>query len=210
MIRVAIIEDEREIREGIRELVESTEGFQCAAAWSSMEEALQSIAAATPDVVLVDIGLPGITGIEGIRMIKERHPPLVLVVLTVFEDDHRIFEALCAGASGYLLKKTPAARLLEGIRDASGGGAPISPEVASRVIALFRQTRPEPDAQYDLSPHEVRLLKLLIAGHNYKTAAVELGVTFHTISFHMQRIYQKLHVHSKSEAVAKVLRKHII
>jgi DNA-binding NarL/FixJ family response regulator len=158
----------------------------------------------------VDIWLPGMTGIEGIRLIRERRPGIVLLVLTVFDDDQRIFEALCAGASGYLLKKTPAARLLQGIRDAVAGGAPISPEVASRVIALFRQARPEPDDGHGLTPHELRLLKLLIAVHNYKTAAVELGVSFHTISFHMQRIYHKLHVHSKSAAVAKVLRKQIV
>lgn len=210
MTKVAIIEDQREIRDGICELVNSAERFRCVGAWASAEEALREIGQVLPEVVLVDIGLPGITGIEAIRTIHEKHPAIVLVVLTVFEDDRRIFEALCAGASGYLLKKTSAARLLESLRDAAAGGAPISPEVASRVIALFRQVRPEPNVEYALTPHELRLLNLLIAGHNYKTAAAELGVTFHTISFHMQRIYQKLHVHSKSEAVAKVLRKQII
>jgi DNA-binding NarL/FixJ family response regulator len=162
------------------------------------------------DVVLVDIGLPGKSGIEGIRLLKERNPELVLVILTVFDDDRRIFEAICAGASGYMLKKTPAPRLLQGIRDAAVGGAPMSPEIAARVIALFRQTRSAPPEDHDLTPHEVRLLKLLVDGHNYKTAAAELSVSVNTISFHMRRIYEKLHVHTKSEAVAKALRNQIV
>ena len=158
----------------------------------------------------MDIGLPGKSGIEGIRLLKESYPELVLVVLTVFDDDRRIFEAICAGASGYLLKKTPAPRLIQGIRDAAAGGAPMSPEIAARVIALFRQTRPAPPEDHDLTPHEVRVLKLLVDGHNYKTAAVELSVSVNTISFHMRRIYEKLHVHTKSEAVAKALRDQIV
>ena len=134
----------------------------------------------------------------------------LLVVLTVFDDDQRIFEAVCAGASGYLLKKTPAPRLIEGIREAAAGGAPMSPEIASRVMALFRQVRPAPAPGHDLTPHEQRLLQLLVDGHNYKTAAVELGVSVNTISFHLRRIYDKLHVHSKSEAVSKALRNQIV
>ena len=131
-------------------------------------------------------------------------------MLTVYDDDERIFGALCAGACGYLLKKTPAARLLECLREAVDGGAPMSPEVARRVITLFREIRPPQHADYHLSPHETRLLKLLVEGHNYKTAAVELGVTVNTISFHMRHIYEKLQVHSKSEAVAKALRNRLI
>ena len=209
-MRVAIIEDQREIREGLCELIDGSEDFICSATFGSIEETLPKIGSDLPDVALVDIGLPGLSGIEGIRLLKERYPGLVLVVLTVFEDDQRIFDAICAGASGYLLKKTPAARLLEGIREALCGGAPMSPEVASRVIAMFRQVRPAPHGNHDLTPHQQRLLKLLVDGHNYKTAAVELGVTVNTISFHMRQIYDKLHVHSKSEAVAKALRNHIV
>jgi len=158
----------------------------------------------------VDIELPGKSGIEGIRLLKERHPKLVLVVLTVFDDDRRVFAAICAGASGYLLKKTPAPRLLEGIREAAAGGAPMSPEIAARVIALFRQSRPPAAEDHDLTPHEVRVLKMLVDAHNYKTAAVELSVSVNTISFHVRRIYDKLHVHTKSEAVAKALRDQIV
>jgi DNA-binding NarL/FixJ family response regulator len=210
VISVAIIEDQREIREGLRELIGGAEGFRCSATFGSVEEVLPRIGNDLPDVALVDIGLPGKSGIEGIRLLKERYPDLVLVVLTVFDDDRRIFEAICAGASGYLLKKTPAARLIQDIRDAAAGGAPMSPEVAARVIALFRQTRPALPEDHDLTPHEVRVLKLLADGHNYKTAAVELSVSVNTISFHMRRIYEKLHVHTKSEAVAKALRDQIV
>ena len=210
MIRVAIIEDQREIREGLRELIDGAEDLRCSAAFGSVEEVMPRMGSDLADVVLVDIGLPGKSGIEGIRLLKERNPELVLVILTVFDDDRRIFEGICAGASGYMLKKTPAPRLLQGIRDAAVGGAPMSPEIAARVIALFRQTRSAPPEDHDLTPHEVRLLKLLVDGHNYKTAAAELSVSVNTISFHMRRIYDKLHVHTKSEAVAKALRDQII
>jgi len=132
------------------------------------------------------------------------------MMLTVYEDDERIFDALCAGACGYLLKRTSPARLIESLREAVQGGSPMSPEVARKVVALFREFRPPERADYQLTPHETRLLKLLVEGHNYKTAAAELGVTFHTVHFHMRNIYQKLQVHSKSEAVSKALRNRII
>jgi DNA-binding NarL/FixJ family response regulator len=209
MIRIAIIEDQREIREGLRELIDGTDDLRCSDAFSSVEEMLPKIGSDLPQVVLVDIELPGKSGIEGIRLLKERYRALVLVVLTVFDDDRRIFEAICAGASGYLLKKTPAPTLVQSIRDAAAGGSPMSPEIAARVIALYRQTRPSA-VTHDLTPHEVRVLKLLVEGHNYKTAAVELGVSVNTISFHMRHIYEKLHVHTKSEAVAKALRNQIV
>lgn len=209
-IRVAIIEDQRPIREGLALLIDNTPGFSCKGTYPSMEETLRQISAAIPDVALVDIGLPGMSGIEGIRLLKVRHPNLQLIVLTVFDDDTRIFDAMCAGASGYLLKKTPPARLLEGIREALSGGAPMSPEVARKVVTLFRQFRPPAYADYKLTPHELRLLQMLVEGHNYKTAAGELSVSVNTVSFHMRSIYSKLRVHSKSAAVAKALRERLI
>jgi DNA-binding NarL/FixJ family response regulator len=210
IIKVTIIEDRREIRESLSILISGTAGFECIAAYRSMEEALPRIGAKLPDVVLTDIGLPGMDGIEGIKILKEKHPNLLLVMLSVYDDDERIFDALCAGACGYLLKKTPPARLLEGLREAVEGGSPISPEVARRVVSLFRDIRPPERAEYDLTPHEKRLLKMLVEGHNYKTAALELNVSVNTISFHMRHIYEKLQVHSKSEAVAKALRDRLI
>ena len=209
-IKVAIVEDRREIREGLAMLIGGTEGFQCTGGYRSAEEALEKIEHNQPDAVLMDIGLPGMSGIQALQLLKERYPKMLLLMLTVYDDDERIFDAMCAGASGYLLKKTPPAKLLESLREAVAGGAPMSPEVARRVIALFREIRPPERANYDLTPHETRLLKLFVEGHNYKTAAAELGVTVHTVSFHLRSIYDKLQVHSKSEAVAKALQNRLI
>ena len=209
-IRVAIVEDRREIREGLATIINGTPGFRCTGAFRSMEEALDRIGQDLPDVVLNDIGLPGMSGIDGIRILKERYPDLVVLILTIYDDDDRIFDALCAGASGYLLKKTQPARLLESLSEAVAGGAPMSPEVARRVIAIFREFRPPDSTTCELTPHEVRLLRLFVEGHNYKTAAAELGVTVHTVSFHLRSIYEKLQVHSKSAAVAKALRSRLV
>lgn len=203
-VRVAVVEDQPRIREGLRFLIDSTGGYRCVGAFGSVEEALAGLPDA--DVVLMDIGLPGRSGIEGIRILKERRPQLLLVALTVYDDDERIFQALCAGASGYLLKKTPPDRLLDGLRDVVTGGAVMSPEIAARVIALFKDHRPPEKVDYHLTPHELRLLRLLGDGHSYKTAAGELGSSINTVGFHMRSIYLKLQVHSKSEAVAKALR----
>jgi DNA-binding NarL/FixJ family response regulator len=209
-IKVAIIEDRREIRDGLAMLINGTQGFKCTGSYRSMEDALPRIGTDLPDVALCDIGLPGMSGIEGMRILKDKFPALLLLMLTIYDDDERIFDALCAGACGYLLKKTPPAKLLEGLREAVDGGSPMSPEVARRVIALFRDIRPPERADYELTPHETRLLKLLVEGHNYKTAALELNVSINTISFHMRHIYEKLQVHSKSEAVAKALRDRLV
>jgi DNA-binding NarL/FixJ family response regulator len=211
VIKVAIIEDRREIREGLAMLIGGTPGYSCTGSYRSMEDALPRIAVPDlPHVALCDIGLPGMSGIEGMRILKERFPNLLLLMLTVYDDDERIFDALCAGACGYLLKKTPPLRLLESLKEVVTGGSPMSPEVARRVIALFRDIRPPERADYELTPHETRLLKLLVEGHNYKTAALELKVSVNTVSFHMRHIYEKLQVHSKSEAVAKALRDRLV
>lgn len=210
ILTTAIIEDQSEIRAGLEMLINGWPGFRCTGAFGSMEDALAGISADVPQVVLVDIGLPGMTGIEGIPLLLKKFPRIIALVLTVYNDDNRIFDALCAGASGYLLKKTPPARLLECLREAVAGGAPMSPEIARRVVTLFQDFRPPDKAEHELTPHEVRLLQLLAEGHNYKTAAEELGVTVNTIAFHMKHIYEKLHVHSKSEAVAKALRNRIV
>lgn len=209
-VKVAIIEDQRKLREYLAVLINGSDGFRCTGSFRSMEEVLARIGSDLPDVALVDIGLPGMDGIEGIRILKERYPKMILLVHTVYDGDERIFDALCAGASGYLLKKTSPTRLLESLREAVSGGAPMTPEIAHKVITLFRDFRPREEPDEELTPHELRLLEMLVEGHNYKTAAAELGVTTHTISFHLQRIYEKLHVHSKTEAVAKALRNRLI
>jgi len=206
VVRVGIIEDKRELREGLMMLINGTPGYRCVQASRSMEEALVKVRLELPDVMLVDIGLPGMSGIEGTKILKERYPSLLIVALTVFDDDDNIFAALCAGASGYVLKKTPPARLLENLKELVSGGAPISPEVAARVIKLFKNYTPPVGAKTRLTQQETEILKLLVEGHNYKTAAAELDITSNTVAFHLRNIYQKLQVHSKSEAVVKALR----
>lgn len=210
VLKVTIVEDIKTLRDGFRMLIDGSEGFHCVGSFRTMEEALDKISANPPNVLLADIGLPGMNGIEGVRRLKARYPDLIVLMLTVYDDDERIFDALCAGACGYLLKKTPPARLLESIKEAAHGGAPMTPEIAHRVVDLFRQIRPPQRADYNLTPHELRLLKLLVEGHNYKTAAVELDITFNTVCFHIKQIYEKLQVHSKSEAVAKALRNRLV
>jgi DNA-binding NarL/FixJ family response regulator len=205
-IKVAIVEDQREIRDGLAQLINVTPGYRCTGVYASMEEALEKLPKNLPDLLLSDIGLPGIDGIRGVSILKERYPELVILMLTVYDDNERIFDALCAGACGYLLKKTPWAKVMESLKEAVEGGSPMSPEVARRVINLFREIKPPKEAEYELTPHEVRLLRMLVEGHSYKTAAAELHVSVNTIKFHLRHIYEKLQVHTKSEAVAKALR----
>jgi DNA-binding NarL/FixJ family response regulator len=206
IIEVAIVEDRQATREGLALLIDGTEGFRCSGSYRSMEAALAAIGDRIPDVALVDIGLPGMSGIEGVRVLKERYPSLNLLMLTVYDDDKRIFDAICSGATGYLLKKTPPAKLLESIREAVEGGSPMSPQIARRVIRLFQRVRPPQRVEQDLTPHETRLLRLLVEGYRYEDAARHLKVSINTIRSHIKQIYGKLQVHSKSEAVAKALR----
>jgi DNA-binding NarL/FixJ family response regulator len=209
-IRVVIIEDLREVREGLAMLIGGTSGFCCAGSYRTMEDALNGITGSRPDVILTDIGLPGMDGIEGTRLLRDRFPTVAILALSVYDDDTNVFNAICAGASGYLLKNTAPARLLESLREVVDGGAPMSPDVARRVITLFREFRPPARASYDLTPQETELLKLMVEGHHYKTAAREMGISINTVSFHLKHIYEKLQVHSKTEAVAKTLRERLL
>ena len=209
-VRVVIIEDLLEVREGLAVLINGTSGFECTGRFRTMEEALAGIDASRPDVILTDIGLPGMNGIEGTRILSARYPDVPILALSVYGDDENVFAAICAGASGYLLKNTPPARLLQALTEVVAGGAPMSPEIARRVITLFRDFRPPERASYRLTPQETELLRLMVDGHHYKTAAREMGISTHTVSFHLKHIYQKLQVHSKSEAVAKALRERLI
>jgi DNA-binding NarL/FixJ family response regulator len=210
VIRVAMIEDQKETREGLSFLINSADGFDCHHVYGSMEAALDGIAINPPRVALVDIGLPGMSGIEGVRVLRARHPAIAPVLLTVYKDDARIFEAICAGACGYLLKTTPPPRLLEALREIAEGGAVMSPEVAIRVVELLRKSQTPEQSSASLSPQEMRLLKLLTEGHQNKTAAAQMGISVHTVSFHLRSIYEKLHVHSRSEAVARALREGLL
>jgi DNA-binding NarL/FixJ family response regulator len=209
-VRVVIIEDLRDVRESLAILIAGTAGFETAASYRTMEEALTGIGGIRPTVILTDIGLPGMDGIEGTRHLHRVLPDVPILALTVYDDDEKVFNAICAGASGYLLKNTPPARLMESIAEVAEGGAPMSPEIARRVVRLFREFRPPPAASYRLTPQETAVLKLLVEGHHYKTAANELGISTNTVSFHLKHIYEKLQVHSKTEAVAKALRERLI
>ncbi len=210
-IRVAIVEDRPEYRLSLVELLASEPGYALCGQYSSMERTIEGLAAVSPlpDVMLIDVGLPGMSGIEGIAILRERYPGVALIALTVFDDDGRIFNAICAGANGYLLKNVPPRRLLDGIKEVLAGGAPMSPGVARRVIELFRDFRP-PVAAHDLTPHELRVLRLIVEGHSYRTAAKQLGVSPNTIRFHSKSIYTKLEVHSRAEVVSKALRKGLV
>jgi DNA-binding NarL/FixJ family response regulator len=210
-IGVGIIEDQRELREGFAFLLNGIPGFACRHVYDSAEAALEGIGNDPPAVILIDIGLPRIDGIECVRLLRRRHPQIAPVMLTVFKDDTRIFDAICAGACGYLLKTTSPQRILDAVREVTCGGAAMSPEIAMRVMESFRQKAPPPPADaLPLTPQELRLLKLLTAGHQNKTAAAELGISVHTVGFHLRSIYAKLHVHSRSEAVARAIREKLV
>jgi DNA-binding NarL/FixJ family response regulator len=209
-LRIVLIEDLRDIREGLTALINGTSGFRCVAAFGSIETALARIERERPDVILTDLGLPGMSGIEGIERFRKIFPVTPIIALTIYDNEEQIFNALCNGANGYLLKNTPPARLLEALSEAVSGGSPMSPQIATRVVNLFRTFRPPERADYHLTLQETELLKLLIEGHHKKTAAREMNISIHTISFHLKNIYEKLQVHSKTEAVAKALREHLV
>jgi DNA-binding NarL/FixJ family response regulator len=209
-IRVMLIEDIREVRESLRILIDGTAPFRCVGSYPSMEDALSRESDEVPDVILTDIGLPGMSGIEGIGILRKQYSGVPIIALTVYADNGNVFSALCAGASGYLLKNTPPARLLESLNEVAAGGSPMSPEIARRVVELFREFHPPENDRCQLTPQETELLKLLVKGHYYKTAAQQMGISTSTVSFHLKNIYQKLQVHSKTEAVAKALRQRLV
>ena len=205
-LSVALVEDQRPLREGLASLIDGTPGYRVVGSYESMEAALEGLTAARPEVMLLDIELPGMSGIDGVRELKIRAPEVQVLMLTVFGDDDRVFEAICNGASGYLLKDTPPARLLDAIRELAAGGAPMSPEIARKVVAMFQRIAPPRETPGGLSPRETQILRLFAEGHSYKTAAAELDISPDTVRFHIRHIYEKLHVHSKSEAVLKAFR----
>jgi DNA-binding NarL/FixJ family response regulator len=209
-IRVAIVEDDDRLREGLRILIDSTPGYRCARGWGSVEEALRLLGLEAVDLLLLDIHLPGMLGSEAVKVFRERFPSMQILMLTIYAEQDKVFESICNGASGYLLKKTPPAKLLEAIKEAHEGGAPMSPEIARKVVTLFQKTGPPEIIDERLTPQEVRLLKLLSEGYSYQGAAGQMNVSINTVRNYIRSIYEKLHVHSKSEAVSKALRSRII
>jgi DNA-binding NarL/FixJ family response regulator len=205
-IQVALIEDDRLLRDSLRVLLAGASGLSCPAVAGSVEEALRLWPNAGPDVILLDVNLPGLRGSAGVEPLLGRWPSALILMHTIYDEDDKIFESLCNGAVGYILKRTPPSRLLEAIREAHQGGSPMSPEVARKVTALFRRFAANPGGLDPLSPRETVLLGLLAQGMSYGEAAEELGVSLNTVRTHIRSIYEKLHVHSKSEAVSKALR----
>lgn len=211
LLRVAIIEDDRATREGLALLTGGTQGYQCVGAWGSVEEALHAADGVEPRVVLLDIDLPGMPGTQGVLRLRRRFPAATFVMLTVYDGEDQVFEAILNGASGYLLKSTPPARLLEALREAADGGAPMTPIVARRLLEMVRRGAPEPRrSPVELTEAQRRLLVLLAEGNGYRGVAEAMGISPNTVRNHVRAVYEKLHVHSKNEAVGKALRDRLI
>jgi DNA-binding NarL/FixJ family response regulator len=204
VIRVALVEDDHQVRGGLRLLIDHSTHCACVAEFGSAEEALARLPALQTDVVLMDIHLPGMSGIDCIREMKLRRPEIQIMMLTVFEDHDRIFQSLAAGASGYLLKQTPPAKLLEAISELHRGGSPMSTQIARRVVEVFQQPAPSADATAGLSPREKEIIARLAKGYLYKEIASQLGISVETVRTHIHNTYEKLHVRSRTEAVMKV------
>lgn len=218
MIRVAIVEQKEVIREGLAMLIDGTEGYRCVGSFCDCETMLPKIERIKPDVLLMDIRLSGISGIAGVKKAKEKLPALNILILTVYEESELIYDAFCAGASGYLIKKTPPTRLLEAIREAHEGGSPMSANIARKVVNLFQQSKfmnlkmvmHDAATSFKLTEREHEILNGLSRGNSYQAIAGSLYISTNTVRYHIRNIYRKLHVHSQSEAVAKALRQGII
>ncbi|HAL83319.1 MAG TPA: DNA-binding response regulator [Mucilaginibacter sp.] len=205
MIRVAIVEDNQILRKSMEQLFEQTEDIRCVASIKNLLNVVSVFRKAMPDIVIMDIGLPDISGIEGVRTIKNNFDNMQVLMFTVFEDDDKIFEAIREGASGYLLKKTRPLEIIEAIRELHQGGSPMSPLVARKVVKFFQSGSPLKDDDFQLTSREKEILFALVDGLSYKKIADKYFLSVHTIRKHISSIYEKLHVHSKSQAVAKVL-----
>ena len=206
MIRIAIVEDNSALRSSLESLFNHTEGMKCVASMNNLLNVVSEIGVSKPDIVLMDIGLPHISGIEGVRTVKTNYPQVLVLMFTVFEDDDKIFEAIRSGASGYLLKKTPPAEIIEAIRELFYGGAPMRSSIARKVIQSFQKEVGPSPAKYQLTARENEILFSLVDGLSYKKIAEKYCVSISTIRTHISSIYNKLHVNSKAQAVARVLK----
>jgi len=207
IINVAIVEDNDKIRDGLSLLIDGSEGFRCVATYSNAEDALKNLPGQKPDVVLMDIQLPKMSGIECVENLKEKSPDLQIMMLTVYEDNEQVFKSLAAGATGYILKRTPPAELLEAIRELHEGGSPMSDQIARKVVQTFQQIGKSSKETENLSERETEILSYLAKGYQDKEIAEKFFLSVKTIRTHLRNIYKKLHVHSRTEAVLKYLRK---
>ncbi|MFI5156315.1 MAG: response regulator [Chitinophagales bacterium] len=207
MIKVAIVEDNNTLRSSLENLFNRTDGMQCVCSLNNLLNVVSEMGKASPDILLLDIGLPHISGIEGVRTVKANYADIQVLMFTVFEDDEKIFDAIRSGASGYLLKKTPANEIVDAVRDLYHGGAPMSASIARKVIRSFQSVQPNTKVDYQLTTRENEILYSLVDGLSYKKIAEKYFVSISTVRTHICNIYHKLHVNSKAEAVAKILRR---
>lgn len=206
MIKVAIVEDNNTLRGSLSNLINNAEGMGCVVSLANLTNVVSEFSRSQPEIVLMDIGLPNISGIEGVRTVKSNFPLIQIIMFTVFEDDDKIFEAVRAGAMGYLLKKTPPEEIIDAIRELHGGGAPMSASIARKVIQAFQKPHESSLEEYQLTVREKEILFSLVDGLSYKKMAEKYSVSISTIRTHICNVYNKLHVHSKSQAVSKALR----
>ena len=209
-IRVAIVDDDAVLRDVLCSMINEAEGFRCQGAFPSAEEALSGMPKGCADVLLLDIGLPGISGSEAVSLFHHVDPTMAILMLTVFSERSRVFASICNGASGYLLKSAPPAQLFDAIRAADAGGSPISPEIAAEIVKLFQHIGPVEGPTVPLTGQERQLLTLLSRGHSYEASARTMNVSVNTIRNYVRSVYEKLHVHSKSAAVSAALRRGLI
>lgn len=210
-ITVWLIEDNRTFRDTVSRVIEKSDDMTCPFTFPSCETALSALGReAAPDVILLDVGLPGMSGIEGIGRIKALSPSTHAIILTVFDDQEKVVRAICAGASGYLLKTSPVKEITAGIRDVMNGGAPMNGRIAKMVLGMFTKVAPRPNSDYDLTERERDILRLLVEGLVKKEIADRLNISFHTVDSHLRNIYTKLHVNSQTGAVAKALREGLV
>jgi DNA-binding NarL/FixJ family response regulator len=212
LIRVAIFEDNRHLRETFQLLLDSSADYTCSGAYPDCQDLVPQLEASPCDIVLMDIEMPGMNGIEATKIIKERFPGVLVLIQTIFFEDEYIFNAICAGASGYILKSTSPTGYLDAIADVRAGGSPMTPGIARRVLELFKTNLQPPviNDTYNLTPQEKKVLQLLVDGKSYKLIAAELFVANDTVKSHVKNIYSKLHVHSGTEAVSKAIRDKIV
>ncbi|MCB0518897.1 MAG: response regulator transcription factor [Saprospiraceae bacterium] len=208
-MKIIIYEDDEKLRQSLSLLIDGTGGYSVVGAFPNCKNVVEEVTALRPDIVLMDIDMPEVGGIEGVKLIKEKYPDTKILMHTVFDDNDKLFACLQAGADGYLLKKTSPAKLLEALQDIYTGGAPMSPGIARRVLATFHHLQPAAE-QYGLTKREKEILQLLTEGYTYKAISAECHISMDTVSTHLRHIYEKLHVNCGTEAVAKAIRERLV